>query len=221
MRGDRSNTEFAEFLGMSRQTVGFYINGERIPDILGLRQIAEKCTVSADWLLGLSDIRTADISVRQVCTYTGLSQEAVAALKAVSAIEMSKFWEDHVDPELHVYPSGGMSLLFSSPAFYDAVHSISKALSFKYSAWTDDEKTNGSERADRFKLRINASKLGMAAVDASDATNFYIDEATRKMREAIIELVETVISEIFFISVLIKSELKSEDKKLSRILCFH
>ena len=57
LQGDRSNVEFAAFLGMSRQTIGFYLNGDRIPDILALRQIAERCNVSADWLLGLSDIK--------------------------------------------------------------------------------------------------------------------------------------------------------------------
>ena len=58
LQGDRSNTEFAKFLGISRQTVGFYCNGDRIPDALGIRDIAEKCGVSADWLLGLSDFPT-------------------------------------------------------------------------------------------------------------------------------------------------------------------
>lgn len=53
-----SNTEFAKFLEMSRQTVGFYLNGERIPDALTLRQIAEKCSVSVDWLLGLSGLES-------------------------------------------------------------------------------------------------------------------------------------------------------------------
>ena len=28
LQGDRSNTEFADFLGISRQTVGFYKNAE-------------------------------------------------------------------------------------------------------------------------------------------------------------------------------------------------
>ena len=55
--GDRSSVEFAAFLGLSRPTVNFYLNGDRIPDILALRQIAERCSVSADWLLGLSDIK--------------------------------------------------------------------------------------------------------------------------------------------------------------------
>ncbi|HIQ79133.1 MAG TPA: helix-turn-helix transcriptional regulator, partial [Candidatus Scatomorpha intestinavium] len=60
LRGERDNTEFGKFLSISRQTVGFYCNGDRIPDALGLKQIAEKCGVSADWLLGLSEFKTIE-----------------------------------------------------------------------------------------------------------------------------------------------------------------
>ena len=31
LQEDRTNTEFADFLGLSRQTVGFYCNGDRLP----------------------------------------------------------------------------------------------------------------------------------------------------------------------------------------------
>lgn len=60
LQGDMSNTEFAEFLGMSRQTVGFYCNGDRIPDALAVADIAQKCNVSTDWLLGLSEFRSKE-----------------------------------------------------------------------------------------------------------------------------------------------------------------
>ncbi len=80
LQGDRSNVEFAAFLGMSRQTIGFYLNGDRIPDILALRQIAERCNVSADWLLGLSDVKDPDGTLQQVCRYTGLNAQSVQFL---------------------------------------------------------------------------------------------------------------------------------------------
>lgn len=83
LQRDRSNTEFAEFLGISRQTVGFYCNGDRIPDAMTLKQIAEKCNVSTDWLLGLSDVRSTDADIRKVCKYTGLSEKAVSIISQV------------------------------------------------------------------------------------------------------------------------------------------
>ena len=59
LRGGQSQEEFAKFLGISRPTVSYYENGTRVPDALILRQIAEKCNVSADWLIGLSNFKTA------------------------------------------------------------------------------------------------------------------------------------------------------------------
>jgi len=55
LRGDLSYAEFAEKLDLSRTTVGFYLLGERVPDAVNLKKIAERCGVTADYLLGLTD----------------------------------------------------------------------------------------------------------------------------------------------------------------------
>ena len=60
LRGDQSQEAFAQFLGISRPTVGFYESGARIPDALTLRRIAERCMVSTDYLLGLTDTKTPE-----------------------------------------------------------------------------------------------------------------------------------------------------------------
>ena len=81
LQGEKSNTEFADFLGISRQTVGFYCNGDRVPDALTLVKISQKCGVSADWLLGLSPVPSPDIDVKDICKQTGLSEKSVICLK--------------------------------------------------------------------------------------------------------------------------------------------
>ncbi len=43
LMGDMTIQQFADKLGMSRATVGFYAAGQRIPDALGVKIIAEKC----------------------------------------------------------------------------------------------------------------------------------------------------------------------------------
>lgn len=80
LQGERSNTEFADFLDISRQTVGFYCNGDRVPDALTLVKISRKCGVSADWLLGISDAKSLDINVQDICKKTGLSENIVKYL---------------------------------------------------------------------------------------------------------------------------------------------
>lgn len=83
LQGERTNTEFADFLGISRQTVGFYCNGDRIPDAQILRDIAKKCNVSSDWLLGLTDIRNPDTNIAFALQYLGLSDSSAKTLLAI------------------------------------------------------------------------------------------------------------------------------------------
>lgn len=81
LMGDMTLQEFADKLGMSRATVGFYAAGKRIPDALGVKTIAEKCNVSADWLLGLSETKEICGDVNLVCNYTQLNADAIQAIK--------------------------------------------------------------------------------------------------------------------------------------------
>lgn len=84
LQGERSNTEFSDFLGLSRQTVGFYCNGDRLPDVITLLQIAEKCDVSTDYLLGQSDVKTQDPEIQSICKYTGLTESAAEWIHSIS-----------------------------------------------------------------------------------------------------------------------------------------
>lgn len=80
LRRGMSQKKFAEWMGLSRPTVGFYENGERLPDVLTLKQIAEKAEVSADWLIGLSDIRSPDPTAAAASLYTGLDDTTISIL---------------------------------------------------------------------------------------------------------------------------------------------
>lgn len=83
LRGKKTQAEFAEFLGISRATVGFYENGDRIPDAMVLKQIAERCGVTTDYLVGLSDIASPDTDLQAVCKYTGLNWKSVEQLQRI------------------------------------------------------------------------------------------------------------------------------------------
>ena len=85
LQEDRTNTEFADFLGLSRQTVGFYCNGDRLPDVITLKQISERCNVTTDWLLGITDVATQDSDKRLICEYTGLNENSIDFLHNIIA----------------------------------------------------------------------------------------------------------------------------------------
>lgn len=87
LRGDKTQEEFAKFLGISRPTVGFYENGDRLPDCLVLRNISEKCDVSADWLLGLSDVKTPEANIQAICHKTGLSENCIRILELIYSVD--------------------------------------------------------------------------------------------------------------------------------------
>ena len=90
LMGDMTLQEFADKLEMSRATVGFYAAGKRIPDALGIKTIAEKCNVSADWLLGLSETKEICGDVNLVCNYTQLNADAIETIKGECYYQSSR-----------------------------------------------------------------------------------------------------------------------------------
>lgn len=87
LQDGRSNKKMGEFLGISSATVGYYANGDRLPNAEDLKNICQKCSVSADWLLGLSDVRSPDIDTQAICKKTGLSEEAVINLSLNATLQ--------------------------------------------------------------------------------------------------------------------------------------
>ncbi|MBR3715711.1 MAG: helix-turn-helix transcriptional regulator [Clostridia bacterium] len=70
----------AEECGVARQAVSQWRDGNTRPDILSLHKIAEFYHVSSDFLLGLTDVSIWDTEMKEVCEYTGLSENAVMAI---------------------------------------------------------------------------------------------------------------------------------------------
>lgn len=72
--------DVAKSIGVSRQALGKWANGETVPDILDLKKLAKYFNVSADYLLGLTGNPTTDTDLKAVCDYTGLSDKAINKL---------------------------------------------------------------------------------------------------------------------------------------------
>lgn len=128
LRGEMTQGEFAEFLGISRPTVGFYENGTRLPDALLLRQIADKCKVSADWLLGKSDIKSTAPSLQAACELTGLPEDTILELAAlndyidvISGIIMSCKFEDFLNCLVSL-KNQGQEVLKETKVINKAIH---------------------------------------------------------------------------------------------------
>ena len=116
LRGEKSQEEFAEFLGISRPTVGFYENGSRLPDALTLSQIARKCNVSADWLLGLSNTRQYSGTLSDACNYTGLSEEVIDFFHSIRSSELIDYLNTFLSPFNFTHVPAALN------SFADAIH---------------------------------------------------------------------------------------------------
>lgn len=81
LRGEMSQAEFAKKLNIARATVGLYENGYRIPDAYVLKQIAERCDVSTDWLLGISNDMKGNADNVAVEKRLGLTSKSQEELK--------------------------------------------------------------------------------------------------------------------------------------------
>ena len=74
--------EVANVICRKRQSVGNYMDGSAGPDWKTLVTLAKYFNVSADWLLGLSEVKSQDISTKQMCEKTGFSENAILAMIA-------------------------------------------------------------------------------------------------------------------------------------------
>lgn len=81
----------AKEIGVSRQSLGHYEAGARFPDTETLRRIALALEVSSDYLLGLTDVKSPDTSLRYICEETGLAEYSIIYLREAS--KMNK--DDH------------------------------------------------------------------------------------------------------------------------------
>lgn len=69
-----------EVLQVSRQMISQYCSGASTPDWKAIAAMAKHFDVSADYLLGLTDVQKPEMDFRAVCDYTGLSAKAIESI---------------------------------------------------------------------------------------------------------------------------------------------
>ena len=75
-----SQQQCSEELGISKSAIGYWETGDTLPDAKSVAQMAEYYGVSADYLLGLSDVKSPDVDIRKICEFTGLTELAAKFL---------------------------------------------------------------------------------------------------------------------------------------------
>lgn len=80
-KSEFNQREVAEEIGISKQTISFYVNGKRLPDIDTVYKLSKFFQISSDYLLGLSDVHSFDLDVKAIHETIGLSDKAIEKLK--------------------------------------------------------------------------------------------------------------------------------------------
>ncbi len=123
---DITQKQLADVVAMRPQTISLYVQGQSAPDINCLKRIAEYFSVSADWLLGLSDAKSTDGDIKAACKITGLSE---AALENLSIRPDSGMWQ---------YKSF-VFMLEHDEFFHNIFSMIDSAATSNVESYSDDE----------------------------------------------------------------------------------
>ncbi len=82
LREEKGETqqELANAVGITRQSLSRYEIAARTASVEVLGALAQHFNVSADYLLGLSDVKSTEQDIQTACEVTGLSEKAVLSL---------------------------------------------------------------------------------------------------------------------------------------------
>lgn len=182
-----NNTDFAKFLDMSRQTVGFYLNGDRVPDALNLIKIAEKCNVSADWLLGLTDEKTPNTEIRSMCVYTGFSSDLVKVIHLIYNNAPKEFTLLNLFLENLV--------IKNAQSISNACINLQKAAMAKVTQRLHNLSPDDG-RIVNFLDSMNSDNNGMFKLTAGEASDFFLSSAKADFKGGIDEIMEHFMIDI-------------------------
>ena len=85
-REKHSQADLGSLIGVSRDRVNNWLQDTAPLDVDNLVKIAKLYSVSTDYLLGLSEIKTHDPELRAVCEYSNLSEKVIALARLTKTI---------------------------------------------------------------------------------------------------------------------------------------
>ena len=85
--------ELGKKLGITRQAISNYINGESYPNCYKLLQIADYFNVSTDFLLGRTEDPTTNENMKVACKVTGLSEETIDIIKNLNTSNDNYYYD--------------------------------------------------------------------------------------------------------------------------------
>lgn len=79
-RGNCKQKDLAKALGVTDNTISYFVSGARTPNTEQIIKIAQFLNVSADYLLGISNAPSVDLDTQALCKKIGCSEEALEGI---------------------------------------------------------------------------------------------------------------------------------------------
>ena len=149
--------QFAKKIGITRQSLSLYEKAERTINIDVLTTITKKFDVSADYLLGLSEVRSVDSNIKVACEVTGLSE------KSIDNIKNGCFPSEEVYNKELVFIM--LNSLLSSAEILDIIAAMCDISSIEINNYKDFDIWNDSLHVAFEKLRSNSFEQDNALYD--------------------------------------------------------
>lgn len=132
-----SQAKLAEMAGVTQQTLSRYEKGERQASLDFVITVADIFRVSADYLLGLSDVKSTEQDIKTACKVLGLPQKAVENIKEIAGmydtalLKKSGFVVNPMSEQRYETDDKIIKRFFESKELEDVVQSILNAASYE------------------------------------------------------------------------------------------
>ena len=87
----------SEFLEVKPNIISYWCAGTRVPNTAQIIKLAKYFNVSTDYLLGLTDIKSTDTTIKDICEYIGCTEKVIKKIRYL----YTTFLELSFDPEEH------------------------------------------------------------------------------------------------------------------------
>lgn len=133
-------------------------------------KLARHYGVSADYLMGLSEVKTPDQTIQSVCRYTGLSEKAIDVLCHCGEIKLQDGYHDIS----HGIGKQLLNLLIESDDFYVIMVLLRQCIAAYTVKCNQKSLFTGGDYMDAERI---VTEAGQVILKSSEAADFYANKA--------------------------------------------
>lgn len=161
----------ANKLNVSQSVVSKWLTGRQDIPLDKVPKLAKALNCTTDYLLGVSDLPTVELDPRAAGEYTGLSEDAIAALHDFEAAPFALDYQDAVfsnfpnySPEIIAQAKAALSALICMPEFRGALASIKSCREANKKA--NDVPADGVRTKEMYQAEYQSDYMRYRIIDA-------------------------------------------------------